>query len=272
MSTSVIGASSWRNVMQALRADTRSLVAAATLLLITMLVLIGPSLTAYAPYEQLDIINGSHLPPGTAHLLGTDVYSRDVLSRILSGGRISLSVAVGAVVLETFVGVSWGLIAGLAGRRIDSLMMRCVDAGMSVPRVLMLLALLVANLQFQQLARSADLADEPGNRIAEGVGRGDRQARVEAGDDRYRRGLQRVGHVGDSDGAACHGAAVGAEHEHGRRVAVGIHQRVERHEHPRAACRQRDTARMERDCCHEAGGQRIGRRGQRDLDRIAAAA
>jgi peptide/nickel transport system permease protein len=134
----------WRSVVTQLRSDPRSVIAAGTLVAATVLVLIGPMLVAYQPYEQLDITNLVHVPPGAAHLLGTDAYSRDVLSRVLSGGRISLAVAVSAVCIETLVGVVWGLLAGLAGRRTDAVMMRCVDAGMSVPRVLLLLALLAA--------------------------------------------------------------------------------------------------------------------------------
>jgi peptide/nickel transport system permease protein len=85
-----------------------------------------------------------HARPSATHLLGTDAFSRDVLSRVLSGGRVSLAVAMSAVVIETLIGVTWGLIAGLAGGWIDATMMRCVDAGLSVPRVLLLLAMLAA--------------------------------------------------------------------------------------------------------------------------------
>jgi peptide/nickel transport system permease protein len=134
----------WRMVVQRLRADRRSLIAGATLATMVLLVLVGPWLVPYAPYEQLDITHLMHRPPSAEHLLGTDAYSRDVLARVLSGGRVSLAVATGAVVLEMFVGLIWGITAGLAGGRTDSVMMRLVDAGLSVPRVLGLLALLAA--------------------------------------------------------------------------------------------------------------------------------
>ncbi|HYW51908.1 MAG TPA: ABC transporter permease [Gemmatimonadaceae bacterium] len=134
----------WRSVMRRLRDDRRSVIAAGTLAAVVVTTLVGPLVSAYAPHEQLDIANLVHARPGIAHLLGTDAYSRDVLSRILSGGRISLAVAASAVFIETLVGIAWGMCAGLAGGRTDTLMMRCVDAGMSVPRVLLLLALLAA--------------------------------------------------------------------------------------------------------------------------------
>ncbi len=135
---------SWRQLSRYLRADPRSQLAAGILACMIVLVVIGPMLSAYQPFEQLDITNMVHQPPSRAHLLGTDAYSRDVLSRVLSGGRVSLAVALSAVFIETLVGLLWGLTAGLAGNRTDTIMMRCVDAGMSVPRVLLLLALLAA--------------------------------------------------------------------------------------------------------------------------------
>jgi peptide/nickel transport system permease protein len=144
MTTSVAERSDWRRVAQIMRSDRRVLLAASALLTIVVLVLIGPFLVAYAPYEQLDIVNGVHRPPDASHLLGTDAFARDVLSRILSGGRVSLAVALSAVSLETALGVMWGVSAGLAGGKIDTVLMRCVDAGMSIPRVLLLLALLSA--------------------------------------------------------------------------------------------------------------------------------
>ncbi|MCC7053744.1 MAG: ABC transporter permease [Gemmatimonadaceae bacterium] len=134
----------WRAVLHRLRADRRSLLAASTLTLVLLLVLVGPLLVPYAPYEQLDITNLVHQRPGADHLLGTDAFSRDVLARVLSGGRVSLAVACGAVLVEMLAGLLWGLAAGLAGGRTDALMMRIVDAGMSVPRVLGLLAVLAS--------------------------------------------------------------------------------------------------------------------------------
>jgi peptide/nickel transport system permease protein len=132
----------WQSVLRRMRADQRSTFAAAALISIAALVLCGPLLTAYKPFEQLDIANLVNARPSSQHLLGTDAFSRDVLSRVLSGGRISLVVALSAVFIETAIGVAWGMIAGLAASRIDAFMMRCVDAAMSVPRVLLLLAIL----------------------------------------------------------------------------------------------------------------------------------
>jgi len=144
MSSLPADSSHWAAVVQRLRTDRRSVIAIGTLCGMIMLVLVGPLVAAHQPYEQHGITNLVHAPPSAAHLLGTDAFSRDVLSRVLSGGRLSLAVAMSAVFLETVVGVAWGLAAGLAGGWIDTLMMRCVDAGISVPRVLLLLAILAA--------------------------------------------------------------------------------------------------------------------------------
>jgi peptide/nickel transport system permease protein len=134
----------WRVIVQRLRMDRRSVLAGGVLAVMIALVLVGPLLSPYQPYEQLDITHLVHATPSAEHPLGTDAYSRDVLSRVMSGGRVSLAVAASAVFIEVMVGVVWGLASGLAGRRVDTLMMRIVDAGMSVPRVLLLLALLAA--------------------------------------------------------------------------------------------------------------------------------
>ena len=134
--------SDWRGVVQRLGADPRSVVAASVLLGLALIVTIGPMLAQHAPNAQLDITKLAHVPPSRAHLLGTDAYSRDVLARVLSGGRISLLFATSAVLVQTLVGTCVGLFAGLSGHRIDAIAMRGVDAGASVPRVLFLLALL----------------------------------------------------------------------------------------------------------------------------------
>lgn len=145
MTTLAVG--NWRHLLQRLRDDRRSLLALGTLLALAVLVTIGPWLSPYAPYQQLDIVMGAHRPPNAEHLLGTDAFARDVLSRVLSGGRVSLLVALSAVCIETVLGVAWGLTAGLASARVDTLMMRCADAGLSVPRVLLMLAVLAATPQ-----------------------------------------------------------------------------------------------------------------------------
>lgn len=108
------------------------------LAMIVLLVLLAPSLLP-PPYLQPDLEHGRFLPPGAGHLLGTDDLSRDVLSRVMSGGRVSLAVAAGAVALSLTLGTLVGMIAGYAGGWLDQVLMRIVDAALAVPRLFLLL-------------------------------------------------------------------------------------------------------------------------------------
>lgn len=108
------------------------------LAMIVLLVLLAPILLP-PPYLQPDLEHGRFLPPGAGHLLGTDDLSRDVLSRVMSGGRVSLAVAAGAVALSLTLGTLVGMIAGYAGGWLDQVLMRIVDAALAVPRLFLLL-------------------------------------------------------------------------------------------------------------------------------------
>jgi peptide/nickel transport system permease protein len=83
------------------------------------------------------------LPPGAGHPLGTDSLGQDELARLMSSGQISMEVAIAAALLATVVGVLWGSIAGYVGGLLDAVMMRIVDAALSIP-VLILAMVLVA--------------------------------------------------------------------------------------------------------------------------------
>ena len=102
--------------------------------------LLAPWLAPHDPSAQLDIVALKSQPPSPAHPFGTDPFSRDVLSRVLYGARVSLAVGVLAAAVSITIGTAYGLVAGYRGGRTDALMMRLVDAALSVPRVLLLLA------------------------------------------------------------------------------------------------------------------------------------
>ena len=91
---------------------------------------------------QADIVRMANTPPSLAHPLGTDQYSRDLLTRVLSGATVSLSVALLSVVLSMTLGTAYGLVAGYFGGRIDGFMMRLLDGFLSIPRVLLLIAVM----------------------------------------------------------------------------------------------------------------------------------
>jgi len=104
---------------------------------------LAPWLAPYSPIAQPDIVALHNLPPSLAHPFGTDFASRDVLSRVMYGARVSLPVALLAVVVSTTVGTLYGAIAGFAGGRADAIMMRVIDAALAIPRLLLLIAILV---------------------------------------------------------------------------------------------------------------------------------
>jgi peptide/nickel transport system permease protein len=85
-----------------------------------------------------------NLPPGPGHPLGTDQNGYDILGRLMVGGQISLEVGLAAAVLATVVGTLWGAIAGYFGGITDAVMMRLVDALLSIPTLF--LALVVVSL------------------------------------------------------------------------------------------------------------------------------
>lgn len=81
-------------------------------------------------------------PPSARHLLGTDQLNRDVLARVVWGGRTSLAVALLSVLLSVTLGASVGLVAGYRGGWLDAVLMRMVDGALSIPRLFILLLLL----------------------------------------------------------------------------------------------------------------------------------
>ena len=81
------------------------------------------------------------LPPGPGHPLGTDETGYDQLGRLMTGGQVSLMVGFAAAIIATIVGTVWGAIAGFFGGWVDSVMMRIVDAVLSIPILFLLLFL-----------------------------------------------------------------------------------------------------------------------------------
>jgi ABC-type dipeptide/oligopeptide/nickel transport system permease subunit len=129
---------------------SRSATVGATIILaLSSAALIGPPLCSHSPLTS-DFSFGigpfsTPAPPSSHHLLGTDTLYRDILSRLLSGARLSLLIGLLATVLSTFVGTSVGLLSGYCANTkaaaIDKLMMRIVDAGLAFPYLLLVMAL-----------------------------------------------------------------------------------------------------------------------------------
>jgi peptide/nickel transport system permease protein len=100
---------------------------------------LAPMVIRRDPAAQPDIVRMRNAPPSLQHPLGTDFLSRDVLTRVLHGARLSLSVAVVAVLVSLTVGTTIGLIAGFGGGITDILLMRMVDTALAIPRLFLLL-------------------------------------------------------------------------------------------------------------------------------------
>jgi peptide/nickel transport system permease protein len=128
-----------RRLLSRLLRDSRTRIAIVVLLIVALSAVFAPLLAPYDPTAQLDIVRLPSQPPSLAHPLGTDPYSRDVLSRLLYGGRISLAVGLGAVLLAMSFGIAVGAVAGFIGGAVDAVLMRFVDAALSIPRLLVLI-------------------------------------------------------------------------------------------------------------------------------------
>jgi peptide/nickel transport system permease protein len=129
-----------RSLLVRLARDGRARAALVVLLVIVVSALLAPVIAPYDPAAQLDIVRLKSLPPSWAHPLGTDPFSRDVLSRLLWGTRISLAIAFVAVSLSMTLGIFVGATAGYAGGAVDAVLMRFVDTALSIPRLLLLIA------------------------------------------------------------------------------------------------------------------------------------
>ncbi len=108
------------------------------LAIIILLAVFAPLLTPWPP-NWVDFEAGARQPPSAAHVLGTDVSSRDIWSRVLYGARTSILVGFGAVALYLVIGTLLGLIAGFYGRYLDQLIMRSTDTIMSIPPLLLII-------------------------------------------------------------------------------------------------------------------------------------
>jgi ABC-type dipeptide/oligopeptide/nickel transport system permease subunit len=110
-------------------------IAAFLILLIFALSLLAPYIVSYDP-ESIDL-DSLKQPPSMKHLLGTDNKGRDILSRVLYGGRISISIAVLAALISMAIGLLIGLLSGYYGRKLDTFLMASVDLVLAFPSLLL---------------------------------------------------------------------------------------------------------------------------------------
>ncbi|MDC0392193.1 ABC transporter permease [Gammaproteobacteria bacterium] len=131
----------WSDALSRLLKNKAAVGGAVILVILIILAILAPFIAPY-PYAYQDLDLGAS-PPSSLHWLGTDVLGRDLLSRILYGARISLLVGFIATTVALIIGVSWGIIAGYFGGKIDSVMMRIVDVLYGLPFIIFIILLMV---------------------------------------------------------------------------------------------------------------------------------
>jgi ABC-type dipeptide/oligopeptide/nickel transport system permease subunit len=142
------GRSPWRLAYERLRADRAAKIAFGVIVVVVLLAVFAPvfaKITGHAPNQQFINIgenaNGGPVAPGGTFWFGTDSNGRDLFVRVLFGARISLTVGVVATAISISLGVLFGLVAGYFGGYVDSLIARLVDVMLSIPFLVLAIAL-----------------------------------------------------------------------------------------------------------------------------------
>jgi oligopeptide transport system permease protein len=135
--------SPWRDAWRRLRKHQMSLVMGAIFFAVLAFCLLGPFVAGLFGLDAttIDITLGA-TSPSLAHPFGTDLLGRDMLVRVMIGGRIAIAVAFVATAIALVIGVTWGAIAAYAGGRIDYVMMRIVDALYGFPTVVFVIVVM----------------------------------------------------------------------------------------------------------------------------------
>lgn len=131
----------WRDAWRRLARNRLAMFGLAVLSAMIVVALLTPWIAPYS-YAQQDLDLGP-VSPAPAHWLGTDIFGRDLLTRILYGSRVSLAVGFLATAVALSIGVLWGAFAGYIGGRIDALMMRIVDILYALPFTIFIILLMV---------------------------------------------------------------------------------------------------------------------------------
>ena len=135
------GSSPGRDAWHRLRKNRLAVAGGITLVILTILCVAGPWFLK-ATYQEQNLALGATAPSG-AHWLGTDTLGRDLLVRLLYGGRISLGVGLCATFVALTIGVVYGAVAGYLGGKADAVMMRIVDIIYALPFTIFVILLMV---------------------------------------------------------------------------------------------------------------------------------
>jgi oligopeptide transport system permease protein len=135
------GTSLWSNSWYRLKQNRLAIIGLFILLIMVVISLLTPLIAPYS-YEIQDLNLGA-TPPSAEHWLGTDIFGRDMLTRIMYGSRVSLAVGFLATAVSLIIGVTWGAVSGFSGGRVDSVMMRIVDILYALPFIIFVILLMV---------------------------------------------------------------------------------------------------------------------------------
>ena len=139
----VAGTSLWQDAWRRLRKNTMAVASGGVILLLGLACLVGPTLlfTAAGYDAQTQNLAQGPQPPSWEHPFGTDFYGRDLLVRVLVGGRVSLSVGLLAALLAATIGTVYGAVSSYAGGLVDTAMMRVVDILYALPYMFLVIIL-----------------------------------------------------------------------------------------------------------------------------------
>ncbi|QPQ37616.1 ABC transporter permease [Lysinibacillus sp. JNUCC-52] len=130
----------WKEVFIRFSHNKMAIFGLITLIIVIIMAITVPMLSQYKYSDQLGVYNS---PPSADFWFGTDDLGRDIFVRIWAGARISLFIGITAAIIDLVIGVLWGSISGLAGGRVDNIMMRIADVLTAVPYLLVVIVLLV---------------------------------------------------------------------------------------------------------------------------------
>ncbi len=135
------GSSLWKDAWQRLSHNRAAMLGLFILIAIILTCIILPSIPGFLQAPNIQNLTGKNQAPSAAHWFGTDHLGRDIFSRVLYGGRISIAVGLITTLVSVTIGIVWGAVAGYVGGRIDDLMMRAVDILYALPFLVIVILL-----------------------------------------------------------------------------------------------------------------------------------
>ena len=134
------GHSPWSDAWHRLKSNRLAIAGGVILIALALACAAGPIFSQSYEEQNLDL---GAVPPGSLHWLGTDTLGRDLLARVLYGGRISITVGLVATFVALAIGVTYGAVAGFIGGKVDTVMMRLVDILYALPFAIFVILLMV---------------------------------------------------------------------------------------------------------------------------------